>query len=301
MLAFVHIHKTAGTTVQWILRSSFGTCHCEVQPWDGLSRHLMPWQAHVSASDLRRSSKVYPHLESIGGHLVQPHTDLDKFCPGIKYFTFIRDPFKQRASMFQHGVYVHDEENLRLEDWLQEEQSSNRQTKMIAGKADVDAAIQSIRDKNIFVGLTDRFDESMLLLKSLVANDLKILYRPMRVASDNSIAQSLLSSAQTRQILAEGNKADMQLYDFIKCELYPTYQREYGSSLDDAVAKYRVSLEPFSRRGVSLSLLEKSFFHKLLLCFYLEPFDRRNVALSLLKNYFVYKPLIHLHRRGLSC
>jgi hypothetical protein len=35
LLVFVHINKTAGTTLRYILRSSYGSRHCDVEPWHG--------------------------------------------------------------------------------------------------------------------------------------------------------------------------------------------------------------------------------------------------------------------------
>src|SRR3990170_1027659 len=63
MLVFIHINKTGGSTVRYILRSSFGLHHCEVEPW-----HARWTGSPFSTSDLQRVRKLYPHLESIGGH-----------------------------------------------------------------------------------------------------------------------------------------------------------------------------------------------------------------------------------------
>ena len=35
MLVFVHINKTAGTTMRYIVRSTHGSRHCDVEPWQG--------------------------------------------------------------------------------------------------------------------------------------------------------------------------------------------------------------------------------------------------------------------------
>jgi hypothetical protein len=299
MLAFIHIHKTAGTTIQWILRSTYGLNHCEGEPWDPCAEGLEPWETYLTAEDLRRSAQVYQSLKSVGGHFVQPHSDLEDFCPGIKYFAFVRDPLKHRASMFQHGVLAQGD-GLNLDVWLQEEQSSNRQTKMIAGVPDVATAIRLIQDKEIFVGLTDRFDESMVLFKHLVASDLNIMYRPMRVTSDKSVTRSLLNDERTRHMLMEGNQADKDLYDYVKRELYPSYQHAFGSSLGDCVEAYQASLAPYKHQGVSVTFLEKSLLHKMLLGLRLAPFDSRKVMLSLLKTYLVHKLMILAYRKGLN-
>ena len=227
MLAFVHIHKTGGSTINWILRSFFGPSYCEIEPIDFDPSHRRPWQMPISIVDLQWVNKIYPNLKSIGGHCVQPHTDIDKTFTNLKYFTIIRNPLSARASMYAHGVYAFGENNCKFDKWLQQDQSQNRPTKMIAGSANADEAIRLIKAKNIFVGLTERFDESMLLIKKFVANRLNIFYRRMNVTTNKSIAQKLLASIGTRKMLIKDNQEDIKLYEFVQHELYPDYQRKY--------------------------------------------------------------------------
>src|SRR3990170_5553097 len=165
MLVFIHINKTAGSTVRYILRSSFGIHHCEVEPW-----HAQWTGSPFSTQDLQRLRKLYPRLESIGGHRVTGYVDLQENGTEFKYFTFMRDPLKTCASRFQYNVQYRGKKDLVFEEWIQRDWPRNHQTKMIAGVADVDEAIRIIQAKNIFVGLTEHFDESTVLLKALLAH-----------------------------------------------------------------------------------------------------------------------------------
>jgi hypothetical protein len=265
MLVFIHINKTAGRTVRYILRSSFGLRHCEVEPW-----HAPGTNPPFSTHDLRRLRKLYPHLESIAGHRVTGYVDLQENGTEFRYFTFMRDPLKTCASRFQYNVQYRGKKNLVFEEWIQRDWPRNHQTKMIAGVADVDEAIRIIQAKHVFVGLTEHFDESMVLLKGLMANNLNISYRPVNVARRNTLAESLLSTESTRQMLIEANQADLELYRFVRQELYPTYRQEYGPSLEENVARYQQT------RG--------------------NYFNHWNLTLSRLKQYMLYKPLLHLYR-----
>ena len=65
MLVFVHMHKTAGTTVSHILRSNYGLDHCQVEPW-----HARWTGPPFSGQDLQRLRRFYPNLRSIAGHRV---------------------------------------------------------------------------------------------------------------------------------------------------------------------------------------------------------------------------------------
>ena len=269
MLVFIHINKTAGSTVRYILRSTFGINHCEVEPW-----HAQWTDPPFSAQDLQRLRKLYPRLESIAGHRVTGYVDLYENGTQFKYFTFMREPLKTCASRFQYNVQYRKKKDLVFEEWIQKEWTRNHQTKMIAGVPDLNKAIQIIQDKSIFVGLTERFDESMLLLKTLVAPNLIISYEPVNVARKNNLAERLLSTESTRQMLLDANQVDLELYNYAKKELYPAFQREYGTNLERDVNDYQQNRA--------------------------NNFQSQNITLSRLKQYLIYKPLLYLHRRGVT-
>jgi hypothetical protein len=266
VLVFIHINKTAGSTVRYILRSTFGVNHCEVEPWHA------PWSdPPFSSSDLQRLRKIYPHLQSIAGHRVTGYVDLHENGTKFKYFSFMREPLKTCASRFQYNIQYRKKKNLVFEEWIQKDWTRDHQTKMFAGVTDVQKAIQTIKEKSIFIGLTERFDESMILLKALLVNNLNISYQPVNVARKNSIAENLLSDEKTRQMLIEANRADLELYDFVKNELYPSFQRAYGPKLEVDVASYHNNRD--------------------------KNFNSQNITLSRMKQYLIYKPALYLYRR----
>ena len=269
MLVFVHINKTAGNTISHILRSSYGLLHCQVEPW-----HAQWKGAPFSTHDLQRLRKFYPNLKSIAGHRLMGYVDLQENGTEFKYFTFVRDPLKSCASRFQHRVQVSRKKNYSFEEWIQLDWTRNHQTKWIAGEDNVSKAIKVIRDKNIFVGLAERFDESIVMLKALLANDLNISYKRVNVAPSNTIKDNLLSNERTRQMIVEAQQSDLELYDFIREELYPAYQKEYGSSLDSDVTNYKRTQN--------------------------NNFNYWNLTLCRLKHYLFYKPLLDLYRMGVK-
>lgn len=269
MLVFIHINKTAGSTVRYILRSTFGINHCEVEPWHA------PWSdPPFSSEDLQRLRRVYPQLASIAGHRVTGYMDLHENGTEFKYFSFMREPLKTCASRFQYNIQYRKKKDLVFEEWIQKDWPRDHQTKMFAGVADVKKAIQIIKDRNIFIGLTERFDESMMLLKALLAKNLNISYKPVNVARKNLIAENLLSNEKTRQMLMDANRADLELYDFVKKELYPGFQREYGPKLETDVSNYHNNRD--------------------------KNFNSRNITLSRLKQYLIYKPALYLYRKGIA-
>lgn len=265
VLVFVHINKTAGTTVRFILRSTYGARHCDVEPWHG------SWEdPPFSAADLRRVRRLYPRLASIAGHRVAGYVDLDEPGADLRYLTFVREPLAMCASRFQYQLDHRKKQFLVFEEWIQKDWVRDAQTQRIAGSTNASDAIAIIEKKEMFVGLTERFDESMVLLKALLAPDLDIGYERVNVAKSSELAKDLLSDPTTRGMIVEANQADLELYGYVQRELYPTYQQAYGPSLGQVVAEYRDA-----RR---------------------ESFNRRNLALYGLKQRALYKPMLHLYR-----
>jgi hypothetical protein len=260
ILGFIHLQKTAGITVTWIMRSSFGSHHLDLPP----ARHFL--DPVLTARELQHWGRFYGDLRSFRGHSVVPYTDVDVAYPQVRYFTLLRDPVKRMASWFQYQVQqkrsgrrsdvTPDNVLDEFETWIQQDFRHNWQTRRIAGRVDVDAAIKMIRDKEIFVGLVEQFDESMLLLKGLVSSDLNIGYSRRNVAVASTIAKTLLESERARQLLVEANDADLQLYEYAKAALYPSYRQEYGDQLQEDLQRYRASSQGFNYLNVTRSRLK---------------------------------------------
>ena len=155
--------KTAGTTINWILKRSFGINHCDVEPWKQGEEY---YSTSYCADDHQRLRRLYPNLASIAGHQVKPHSDLETVCPEIRYFTFLRIPVARMASQYQYLIQrMHY--GWSFEEFFGQERFHNVQTKHLAGKDDVALAIKIIDEKKIFIGLVEKFDESLVLMKKI--------------------------------------------------------------------------------------------------------------------------------------
>jgi hypothetical protein len=98
----------------------------------------------------------------------------------------------------------------------------NLQTKHHAGCDDVNMAIRMIREQNMFVSITEHFDESILLLRNWVKPyQILLNYVAKNVAHDALISNNLVNDAKTHAMLQEINHSDSLLYDYIKNEVFP--------------------------------------------------------------------------------
>lgn len=239
MLAFVHIRKTGGSTVDMILRQSFGAGHFRVRL--GRERSTNPI---ATAGEIRRCRWIYWKMKCISGHGIVPHSDLDSLDPQLRYFTFLREPLTRCASEYQFRV-LRGGLKQPFREWIRSELAANRQTVKIAGVASAEAAIEMLRRKIGFVGLLERFEESLVLFQQWARDpSLDIRYQAKNVSGNSSLKRQLLSSPETLDLLREVNQEDLKLYRYVVDEHFAGLIDGYRGDLKKAVRQFRASNNP---------------------------------------------------------
>ncbi len=231
MIAVVHIHKTAGTTLAGVFKRSYGSRHLDVLEIDRSTPHL-------TSSELRRiMDRFYPRLDSINGHPVRIYAGLEEVEPDIEYVTFLRDPIERTASHYQYDVQVGGVD-IPFEEWITHDAVPDRQTRILAGpEASGEDAI-TLLPRFSFVGRSDRFDESLVIMQRRLSIP-DIRYRSKWVAPSNDIKRNLLGDPESLEQLAAVNREDQKVWDHTVSEVYPKQQAEFGSDLEDTVAEFR--------------------------------------------------------------
>jgi hypothetical protein len=229
MLAHVHIMKTAGQTFRAILRQSFQGSHCDL---------LVGRPA--SASDVHWARRFYPELKSIAGHCVTPHSDLDAAGLNPRYFTFLREPRERCVSHYQFSMQRRGS-RIPFEKWLQK--YANYQTRILSRSQEASQAIEILERKIGFVGLVERFNESLVLFRKWCQDpNLDIRYRSHNIASDNRIKKELLANPQTVALIDENHEQDRILYRYASDVVYSRQVREFGTALQAEVQDLEDSL-----------------------------------------------------------
>lgn len=276
MYAFVHIEKTAGSTLLSILRGSFGARHCDIRlPLDKRGNEGEDHRECVTAANLRSVRRLYRSLRGISGHNVKAYADLHEECPEITFFTYVRDPIKRFLSHFHNRGPGHTPE--AFDEWISAAWTNNWQTKMIAGEANADKAIELLKARFGFIGLTEKFDEGLLLLGQWLGDDyycphykprnrMSEKQRPRDIARRNS-DMSYLETDETVTRMQLANAEDMKVYNFVLREVYPQQLADYPGDL-------AADTQALQQRN---QLVTKNY----------EPFTG-----SLMRNY-IYKPLLH--------
>ena len=222
-VVFVHIPKTAGSTINSVLSFQYGHKN-----------------SHWYAKQTENSSvePVYEELRAMGrldcrlirGHFSYGvHRRLEWPC---RYISFLRDPIQRIKSFYYYakkceGMYWGDVSSpysdiLEFVCHSDTRLIDNLQVRYLSGcNPDVggccvemlELAKQNIERDFLFVGLTERFDESLVVLADMLEWRRPLFYlkamvnrgRPKAVAGDDVVSSEI----------AKRNKYDLELYEWV--------------------------------------------------------------------------------------
>lgn len=272
MYAFVHLEKTAGTTLISILRRSFGAGHCDYQlPQSKRNYNKLFERPAATAEDLRRLRRVYRNLQSIAAHFIKVYSDLHEECPEIRFFTVLRDPVARfRSHFFNRSP---DCSRAGFEAWMAATYNHNWQTRMIAGEQCGKKAIELIEQRIGFVGITERFDESLVMLAHWMNSPkFKPEYQRQNVMSNKKrpkdvaraqVDLSYLELPEIRQRICEANRQDQIVYDHVMQQIYPRQIANYPGDLaaDTAALQARNKALRTYREPIS-SIVMRNYIYK---------------------------------------
>ena len=150
--------------------------------------------------------------------------------------------------------------------------------KKICGFSDAARAIDTLKNDVGFVGIVERFHESLVLLRQWMnCEKLDIRFRPKNVMSDNSIKQAVLRDADCREAMIDANREDVRLYSYVREHIYPNQKKSYGPTLAEDVERFAESNRPgprYPRQLTSLFLRELIYKPLALRLARAEPADR---------------------------
>ena len=126
------------------------------------------------------------------------------------------------------------EEALRTDEELR-----NLQVKMMAGSSNLEEAKHYLRQCR-FVGLTEKFDLSLLLLKRSCPSPLDVSYEKKREQSDNRIRKQIEADPRAMELLREHNRLDIELYDYAVREIFPQLCSRVGLDPDQGIAPLEI-------------------------------------------------------------
>ena len=176
--------------------------------------------------------------------------------PGIStYVTFLREPVARALSFYSyarshsdHYLYqLLSEERLGLRTLLERGTTAelfNLQTRMIAGESNLDRSLdrsalerakQNLQTNFCFVGLTEEFDASLILLSRTFDWSFPF-YVKKNVSQKKSWPENI--DAQTHALLRQSNALDLELYEFAQ-KLFDAQLRNAGDSFEYELRRFQ--------------------------------------------------------------
>jgi len=245
LLVFVHLRKTAGTTVSYVMWRQFRGK--EIVNLNAPSLELAHQKWHALPAERRAE------IKAIRGHL--PFSR-DLFAPRqTTCFTLLRDPVERVISEYYFQLRNASEklhsglirEGLTLDQFVRGESFAdvhNTQTRMLAGAPAqaapgelLELAWVNLRDRIRVFGMRERFDESMLLFRQALGWRW-IIYRPVNVNHRRPSIGAV--DAETVQAIERANALDRELYSRAS-SLFEERLRESGITESQVRALGRIS------------------------------------------------------------
>ena len=243
---FLHIPKTAGTTLYRIMDRHYRREAVYTIWQDGTLddfKHLSP---------ARRSQ-----IRLLRGHV---GLGLHEFLSGpTSYFTFLREPIDRVISYYhyvrrtpQHYCYeLVTSQRLGLKEFVESRTDpmlDKAQTRLLSGLATgqevpfgectadlLEAARRNLRERMAVIGLTDEFDQTLLLLKKAFGWN-KLFYARQNVSTDSTGRHDL--EPATLDAIVKVNQLDLELYRYAK-ELFAGQLRQQNESFVQEVRSFQ--------------------------------------------------------------
>ncbi|MHA1755288.1 MAG: sulfotransferase family 2 domain-containing protein [Promethearchaeota archaeon] len=269
MIYFCHMIKTGGMTLHNIFRNNYGFNYVRTE------------KDNFNQDDLKILLKINKNIKAISGHSLRLHKGIYQICPRIKVITFFRNPLDRFISHYNHGK-IRSKHNISFEDFVKIRYEMNYQTKFIigarnskerdykAGVREFELAKKILIENFSFVGILEKFDESLLLMNRILnLKNFNLRYRKMNVAPRKSINRLKIPDHLMRE-MNNNNKIDNMLYHFVNKELFEEQKRKYGTGLNEDLDEFRLDIKKYE-------------FNKLRIC------------KSRIGQYVFYDPILKLH------
>lgn len=214
---FVHLRKTAGSTLREVIRRQFRRGEVIEIYGKTIAVANQKWEA-IPPEQRARLKCVLGHL-SYGPHLFAPQP--------IAPFTLLRDPVERVVSEYYYNLRTPGEKfhavlnrrRITLEQFVESDLASevhNTQTRRLAGEpADagprelLGLASAHVRDRFAMIGIHERFEESLLLCGAVFGWQ-RLVCRPVNVNRWRPRTGNI--SRQTVLAIEQANFLDRELY-----------------------------------------------------------------------------------------
>jgi hypothetical protein len=224
MLVYIHVPKTAGTTLKAVLEAYAG-------PEGMFSAYPGAGFAHPRLEDWRKLPiESKSRIKVVAGHYQYDAFKSTINSAEVKYMTFLRDPIDRIISLYKHHMAsdpAFKSKPVSLLKFIGSSDSGisiqlrNHQVRMLAGipqnigltREHLRRAVHNMNSEFLLVGLTESFDKGLIALSQKLGMPLASLNR-LNVSRD-STDRGYYSDAEIDRI-RELNGLDYELYDHVR-------------------------------------------------------------------------------------
>lgn len=241
-IVFIHIERSGGTTFnKSMLSNSIGVMAAQNKKIIDLVADRKRKENIVvdfTVTDLQQLLFMYPFIRMIGGHHTRVYEDYGKTLNrDCFFFTFVRNPIDRYLSHFNYqriamGI------DWSIQEFVNNSRFNNWQTYRIAGEKNFMKALDYVNNRFDFIGITEKYDESLLILKQLIGkNSFNIHYKKENsiISKSNRNEYKIIKydelNADLQNKIKENNKYDIELYDHILNNIYSKYVSNYAGDL----------------------------------------------------------------------
>ena len=242
VVVFVHVPKAAGSTLRQIMDHQYSeqaVYRCDMLQYPSAFNDFRNLTEDQTAK-----------IRCLIGHL--PY-GIHEYLPGpVKYATILRNPIDRFLSKYAYlcnnqwvadQLGVEDKQIESLEAFIEmqlQRNAMNFQTRLISGYVDIsspmppfdepvtvdtlETAKKNLKNDFAVVGLQDRFNESLVLMKRAFGWG-NVCYLKQNVTSRPVPRKNV--SSQTRSLIERHNELDMQLFEFAQ-ERFTEQIQAYG-------------------------------------------------------------------------
>ena len=216
------------------------------------TNHLIFSEIH-----LRKLLNMAPFTQVLGGHHTRCFVNYQSVVKkSIFRFTFLRDPVSRYLSHLNYHRRVMGIQ-WELQDFLKTTKFNNWQTLRIAGEANVEKAKEFLNSRFDFVGLTEKFDESLLIFQEKLNSDLKRSgYEKSNVTKEETGKDRIITFDSLRESekvrVLENNQLDSELYQYTSSVIFNNYLKSYNENLNSRLIEFNNQQFDFNLNKVAL-------------------------------------------------
>jgi hypothetical protein len=252
---FLHIPKTAGTTLKHIIYEHYSVPgdNGGSNFYDGI--YYFPYGFHKTRrpgfTSIVREMFAREDLRAVTGHFwYGAHAFIPRPC---FYITLLREPVDRVTSLYHRHITP----RVTLDEFVTElgcREVDNDQTRRIAGveppyggcsRDMLELAKRNLRDSFAFIGTTDRFDESLFALKRLLGWEY-VFYLPDLVNRNRPPRNKLKRETVSR--ISERNEHDIALYQYAG-QLLDERIAVLGDAFHEEVGSFRAENRSYIERA----------------------------------------------------